>query len=227
MTQLSDSALAEALALFGRLSTATISDAMDTLGVPAGCPGINALVPNARTVGVAYTVQYAPVEPGGAGGKAPDYLEEAPAGSVIVLANRGRTDCTAWGDLLSRYAQLRGIVGTVVDGAARDLDAIRLLGYPVFARTAFMMSGKNRNRMVARQVPIEIGGRACAPGDVICADGSGVVVVPRARLAQAVELARRIDDAETAIREDLERGVSLAESRARHRYHEFGWKGQP
>ena len=86
MTQLSDSALAEALALFGRLSTATISDAMDTLGVPAGCPGINALVPNARTVGVAYTVQYAPVEPGGAGGKAPDYLEEAPAGSVIVSA---------------------------------------------------------------------------------------------------------------------------------------------
>jgi regulator of RNase E activity RraA len=225
MTQPTDSALSDALELFGRLATATISDAMDTLGVPAGCPGLGALVPGTRAVGVAYTVQYAVVEPGGSGGKAPDYLEEAPAGSIIVLANHGRTDCTAWGDLLSRYAQLRGIAGTVVDGAARDLDAIRALGYPVFARTAFMMSGKNRNRMVARQVPVEIAGRACAPDDVVRADGSGVVVVPRGMLAQVVDMARRIDDVEARILEDLEQGVPLAEARARHRYHEFGWKG--
>ncbi len=225
MKPTSDTLLDAALALFGRVATATISDAMDTLGVPAGCPGLGALVPGAATVGVAYTVQYAPVTPGEPGGKAPDYLEEAPAGSVIVLANHGRTDCTAWGDLLSRYAQLRGVAGTVVDGAARDLDAIRALGYPVFARTAFMMSGKNRNRMVARQVPVEIAGRSCAPGDLVRADGSGVVVVPRAMLAEVVDVARRIEDAERAILEDLERGVGLAEARARHRYHEFGWKG--
>jgi regulator of RNase E activity RraA len=198
---------------------------MDTLGVPAGCPGLGALVPGASTIGLAYTVQYAPVEPGGAGGKAPDYLEEAPAGSVIMLANRGRTDCTAWGDLLSRYAQLRGVAGTVVDGAARDLDAIRALGYPVFARTAFMMSGKNRNRMVARQVAVEIAGRACAPGDLVRADGSGVVIVPAAMIADVVEVARRIEDAEARIRDDLERGSTLSEARTRHKYHEFGWKG--
>ncbi len=61
MNPTTDTLLDDALALFGRVATATISDAMDTLGVPAGCPGLGALVPGAATVGVAYTVQYAPV----------------------------------------------------------------------------------------------------------------------------------------------------------------------
>ncbi len=211
---------------FGRLSTATISDAMDTLGLPAGCHGIRPMIAARSFVGLAHTILYAPAR-AGQKSPAPNYLNDIAAGSVVVIDNGGRTECTAWGDLLSLAALQRGIAATVIDGACRDVDAIEAIGYPVFAKAAFMMSGKNRNQMVAAQVPVTIGEREVTPGDILRGDGSGVVAVPSARAREVLDIALRIEEVEGYIRDDVSRGGSLAESRKRHGYNAFGWRGEP
>lgn len=207
-------------ALWGQFSTAAISDALDMLGINGGCHGLIPVVPGPMTVGPAYTVQFEPVE---AGERAPaaEFVDDVPAGSVVAISNHGRTDCTVWGDLLALTAQQRGIVGTVIDGVCRDVAAISALGYPLWALRGYMKSGKNRVKMSARQVPVTLGGTRVEPGDVVCADASGVLVVPAARAAEVQDLIVRIGEIEHRIADEVRAGVPLREARARHKYNEL------
>src|SRR5436309_3773664 len=87
-----------------KLDTATLSDAMDKLGIPGQCLGIKPLDAAMRLAGRAATFQYAPAAPGGTVG---DYIDDVPDGAVVVLANRGREDATVWGDILTAVAHRR------------------------------------------------------------------------------------------------------------------------
>jgi regulator of RNase E activity RraA len=124
----------------------------------------------------------------------------------------------------------RGIVGTVIDGYCRDIDDIRDLGYPVWARGGFMRSGKNRVRMVASGVPVRLD--ACDetvtahPGDLVCADGSGVVVVPRALVDDVTVEVQRIAAMEERVLADVAAGTPLRQARQRHGYHQVGRRVQ-
>ncbi|WP_289996596.1 RraA family protein [Photorhabdus laumondii] len=159
--------------------TATVSDALDMLNINNGLGSIiKPLKFGMRCVGPAFTLQVEPVQPGESG-KAGDYIDEVQAGEVIVVANRGETECTVWGDILSRLAVRKGIAGTVVDGSCRDADSIVESGYPVFSRSAYMKSGKGRTTLKAINVPVKIGETMVVPRDIICADSSGVVVIPK------------------------------------------------
>jgi regulator of RNase E activity RraA len=203
-----------------RLATATVSDALDTLGVNGGLEGLRPIAGGMALVGPVFTVQFEPVSEGERA-PAADYIDEVPAGHVVLLANGGRQYCTVWGDLLARTALLRGVAGTVIDGCCRDATAIIGLRYPVFARSAYMKSGKNRVRMVAKQVPVTVSGQAVAPGDVVCADDSGAIVVPRARLAEVTERALAIERMESRIAASIAAGVSLKEARDRENYNQW------
>ncbi len=207
-------------ALWTRLSTATISDALDMLGVNGGCQGLSQLVTGAMVVGPAYTVQFEPAAPGEPA-PAAEFVDDVPAGSVVAISNGGRTDCTVWGDLLALTAQRRGVAGTVIDGAARDVAAIRALDYPLWACRGFMKSGKNRVKMSARQVPVMLGGTRVEPGDIVCADPSGVLVVPAARAAEVQALIARIEEIEERIAADVRSGVPLRDARAAHKYNDL------
>ncbi|MDI5973463.1 RraA family protein [Streptomyces sp. SL13] len=213
--------LSPAFASLAARGTAVVSDAMDLLGADGQILGPRRLSGQGPVVGPAFTVQFEPVEPG-AKGPAADFLDDVPAGSVVVLA-AGAADCTVWGDILAEVAIARGVAGTVIDGMCRDLDGIRELGYSVWAHDAFMRSGKNRVRMTACRQPVVIGrgaeARTVRPGDVVCADGSGVTVVPADRLAQVVETVERIGAMEDLVLKDVRAGVSLREARARHGYN--------
>lgn len=202
---------------FLALSTSTISDALDSLGLRGGCEGILPVVAGVKMAGPAFTLRYVPV--GQVKGNVGDYIDIVEPGDVVVLDNDGRTDCTVWGDILTMVAKRRGIGGTVIDGVCRDIPFILEEKYPIFTRGRFMMTGKDRVMVEAVNVTISIGRTQVKPGDIMVGDDTGVVVVPHERAEEALRLAVEIDATETRIEEAVRNGASLQQAREKYRYH--------
>jgi regulator of RNase E activity RraA len=202
---------------FETLGTSTVSDALDRLGRPGACPGILPFVPQFRLCGRAFTLRYEPVD--SHGGTVGDYIDDVVPGSVLVFDNQGRTDCTVWGDLLTFTAQRRGLAGTVIDGACRDITRSLELGYPLFARGRSMQTGKDRVRLESTGGEVRLGEVRVAPGDIVLGDADGIVVVGHADAAAVLEVAREIDAAESAIRAAVARGTRLDAARRDVGYH--------
>jgi len=202
---------------FRALSTATISDALDTFGIGGGCLGISPVVSGVKMSGTAFTVKYVPT--GSVKGTVGDYIDDLNAGEVVVLDNNGRTDCTVWGDILTVTAKMKGLAGTVIDGVCRDVPTILEEKYPIFTRDRFMMTGKDRVMVQAMQIPVSIGGVQVKPGDILVGDDSGVVVVPSELAEDVLSSARAIAEAEDAIVLAVKNGLSLREARAKFGYH--------
>lgn len=137
------------------LGTSNVSDALDKLRISGQCLGLRPLASSFRMVGIAFTVRYVPVGPGG--GSVGDFVDDLEPGQVPVLDNAGRLDATVWGDLLTATAHSRGTPGTVIDGVCRDIDCCLELGYPIFSRGSWMRTGKDRVKAEAYQVPVSIG----------------------------------------------------------------------
>ena len=203
-----------------RHATTTLSDAMDRLGIVGQAIGITPLDRRFRLVGRAYTVRTVPVAVA-AGASVGDYIDEVPAGSVVVLDNGGRLDATVWGDILTIVAHRRGLAGTVIHGVCRDAARSLELGYPIFSRGVFMRTGKDRVRADGYQVPVSLGEVRVEPGDIMVGDGDGVVVIPAARLAEVLAASSEIAEAEERIRGEVEQGSRLDEARKRHRYFQL------
>ncbi|MCQ9390547.1 RraA family protein [Pseudomonas viridiflava] len=200
------------------LDTASISDALDSLGFSAGLLGIHQQVPGTRCVGMAYTVQYQEVTDKSGFKNAANYIDQVPPGSVIVSCNNGRLDCTVWGDILTHIAMAKGIKGTVIDGVARDIDTVLDKHYPLFSRGRFMQSAKNRTQLMAVQVPVFISGTEVRPGDIIVCDASGCLVIPSRYVADVIERAKAVEETERNIMMAVTSGASLEEARTLHRY---------
>ncbi|MCC6828714.1 MAG: RraA family protein [Novosphingobium sp.] len=200
----------------GKLDTATLSDALDRLGIAGQCLGIKPLDPAFRLAGRAFTLLYGPQQPGGTVG---DYIDAVPDGSVMMLDNRGIEDMTVWGDILTLVAHRRGLAGTVIEGACRDVHLALDLGYPLFSRSHSMRTGKDRVQLDATGVPITIGGVRVLPGDLVRGDCDGVVVLPRGREDEVLDAAEAIEAAEEEIRKAVLAGERLTDARARLRYH--------
>ncbi len=204
-----------------RLDTASVSDAIDSLGVGAGAglPNLASRVPGARLAGPAFTVTYERfTTEKGQFHNAGTYIDQMPAGHVVLIDNHGQTDCTNWGNILTEMARLKGIAGTVVNGAARDIAEIRALGYPLFSAAVFMVSGKNRVRVTAVQQPVLVQGVLVNPGDWLFGDDNGVVAIPAAEIATVIARAEAVDATETRIRQAIRDGMALEEARRRFRY---------
>jgi regulator of RNase E activity RraA len=207
------------------LSTASISDALDSLGLPGSLHGIGALRRGGRIVGPVFTVTYEPVD--ATGGTVGDFLDDVPVGAVILIDNAGRTDCTVWGGIMSEVAHERGVAGTVINGTCRDVAVATALGYPIWSVSRFMRTGKDRVRVAAVQTSVTIDQVVVRPGDILVADDDGAVVVPAARWDEIVDIARHIDRVEEAIVETVRSGATLAEARARHGYHALQTRKDP
>jgi len=148
-----------------------------------------------------------------------DFLDDVPAGQVIVIDNAGRTDCTVWGDIMTTLAHHKGVAGTVIDGVCRDVPKIRELAYPIFTRDYYMMTGKDRVELEALNVPVNVADRQVRPGDIVQGDDSGVVVVPASRAEEVLAIARQIEHTEQEILKRIAKGQSLREARAELQYH--------
>jgi regulator of RNase E activity RraA len=200
-----------------KLDTATLSDALDKLGIAGQCHRVKPRSASFRMAGRAWTLRYGPAaNPAGTVG---DYIDDVPPGSVVVLDNGGREDCTVWGDILTEIAHRRGIAGTVIDGICRDVALCLRLGYPVYAKDHWMRTGKDRVQVEATGVPVSIGHARVAPGDLVRGDADGVVVIPRAHEDAVLDTAEQIEQAENAIREAVRGGMRLDEARRHFKYH--------
>ncbi len=208
----------ELLQRFRALDTTCLSDANDKLGLPAcGLYHIRPAVPGRTCCGQAFTVHYVPC--GSVRGTVGDFLDDVEPGQVVVIDNAGRDWCTVWGDIMSLDASLKGIAGTVIDGVCRDLPAIEAMGYPIFSKGAYMVTGKDRVYVDAVERPVSVSGVQVCPGDVVAADDSGAICLPLEHAVEVLEIAEGIARTEAEIEALVRQGVPLKEARARTGYH--------
>ena len=178
------------------LDSCAVSDALDRHGLTGVAGGIRPLTSIQRIAGRAVTVK---LKVKGAEESARHLgtaaIEAASPGDVIVIDHQGREDAAGWGGILSTAAKHRGVSGVIVDGACRDVDEARTLGFPVFATAATPLTARGRAIEESFNEPVTIRGIAVRPGDLVLADGTGVVFVPSAHaeavIATAEEIAAR------------------------------------
>lgn len=204
----------ELLHRLAALDSCAVSDAMDSLGLSGVLPGLFPVWEGARLAGLAVPMQ---LREGPAPAGAPRVhlgaraIDRSGPGSVIVVANEGRTGMGAWGGLLSRAAARNRIAGVVVDGACRDVDEARELRFAVHARSGVVATARGRVHEASVGEPVEISGVTVHAGDLVIADGSGVVVVPAGHADEVVRKAERIAAREALMIADLEAGRAAGE----------------
>jgi 4-hydroxy-4-methyl-2-oxoglutarate aldolase len=189
------------------VDTCALSDALDRLGKPGAVAGIGPVTGTSAVAGRVVTVELAPAR-GAVTQTPPRHLATAAVaasgpGDVIVVSHPGGT-MAGWGGLLSLAAAERGVEGTLVDGPCRDVDESRAIGYSMFAPGVTPITA--RGRLVEAQWggPIQFAGVRVSLGDLVLADGSGIVFVPHemaeAVLALAAELTARESAMAAAVR---------------------------
>lgn len=210
----------EALQQFG---TSTISDAMDKIGVECACHGIKPIDINFKMIGRAFTIKYGPV--GTEHGTVGDFIDDIQPGQIAVIDNGGRTDCTVWGDIMTSYAHVHGIGGTLINGVSRDTNRVLELNYPIFNVSRYMRTGKDRVQVDALNIPVTVADIRVRPGDIIVGDADGVVVVPTELAEEVAKIATHIEEAEDHIREAVMNGEKLKDARVKFHYHQLQTKG--
>lgn len=203
-------------------STATVSDALDRLGLDGSMLGIAPLFDGAPLAGPAFTVRYTTA--GRPPGTVGDYLDDVPGGYVVVLDNSGRTDCTVWGDILTAMAHHRGVAGTIIDGVCRDVHRALTPRFPVYSRGRFMRTGKDRVEVSDVGRPVSIGGVNVSPGDLLLGDSDGVLRVPLIAIDEILAICSVVAANENKTVSEVLEGSSLADARRRHGYHELQWR---
>jgi regulator of RNase E activity RraA len=197
-----------------RLDSGAVSDALDRLGLP-GVAGVTAgivcLTGPHRIAGRVVTVKL--VAAGARASKrhlATAAIEASGPGDVLVVEHRSRKDCAGWGGILSRAARARGIAGTVVDGWVRDVDEGREIGYPVFARGAIPATARGRIVEESWNLPVTIAGISVESGDLVIADGSGVVFISKVRVEDVLLAAEDIAAREREMAAAIEAGAPVS-----------------
>lgn len=199
----SDSPLAE----LARLSTATISDAMFRLGHKDRTmrARIKPVEPTMRLAGPAVTAQAYP----GATYASSLALEAARPGDVVVIDAQGFCEAVMWGEIFSLMATVRGLAGSVIDGAVRDIDEVIALGYPLFAAGIHPGAGTG-DKLGKVNIPIQCGGVVVRPGDLVFGDRLGVVIVPVEESAEVLEACRGVVAKEARMKADLQAQLARA-----------------
>ncbi|MEU4678865.1 4-carboxy-4-hydroxy-2-oxoadipate aldolase/oxaloacetate decarboxylase [Micromonospora sp. NPDC023737] len=124
---------------------------------------------------------------------------------VLVLTMPQPAPVALVGELLATQAKVAGAVGVLVDAAVRDVDELRELGLPIWARWTRVRGATKRERG-ALDVPVRVGGATVEPGDVVVLDADGAVVVARRGAADVAAATSARIERETGLRARLEAG---------------------
>ncbi len=195
-----------------KLDACTVSDALDRLGLKGATLGIRPMWPCKRICGRAVTVKLKPqgaVPPTRHLGT--EAIEVAQPGEVLVMELSGRTDVPGWGGLLSLAAQVKGLAGIVIDGACRDIDDSAEVGFPVFARAVVPITARGRVVQDSVNQEIAFSGTQVHPGDLVVADGSGVIIVAQDKAEEVIAAGEEIAAREAAMSKAVRDGMSIVE----------------
>lgn len=187
---------------FSRVSTCNISDAFHKQGI---IHGLNPYIKSGdRMVGRALTVQTT----NGDWAKPVEAIDQAKEGDIIVI-DVGGAPVAVWGELASNSAMMMGVKGVVIDGAIRDIDDIKALNFPAFARTAVPNAGEPKG-YGGIGIEITVGGQTVRTGDWIIGDESGLIVVPKEKAVEVANRALAVHENEDRTREEIRRGSTLS-----------------
>jgi regulator of RNase E activity RraA len=187
---------ADLVVALGGFPVANIGDAMERLGMCDG--GIAAVWSGARAVGTVLPV----LTSSGDNAAVIEALEYAQEGDLLVVNGFGHTHRALVGDQLARRYAAQGVTGAVIDGAVRDRDTIAALRFPVWAR-ATTPAGPFKNGPGVIGEPVAVGGIVASAGDVVVADGDGVIVVPAARAAAVLAAVRHVFEHEQRLHAEV------------------------
>ena len=223
----SDEDDAKILKLYEGLRVADVSDGMDMVGLPGTGLVDPAIHPDwidlenlsHQFQGIAVTARYVPTQrsdrpkPGEEfqkweGNFYNTYSHEAfttviKPGTVVVLDDVEDKDIGSIGSYNILAWHKLGAVGVVTDASSRDTDEIAIEKVPLYLRKKGRGIRPGRNELESVNRPVVIGGVLVCPGDVVVADGDGVIVVPRAVAEQVAKYARGILDKDKAGRKNL------------------------
>lgn len=184
-----------------KVSSSNVSDAMHRGGA---MKGIHTVVPGLKMAGKALTVKTM----NGDWAKAVESIDLANKGDILVID----TNCgniAIWGELATWSAVKRELGGIVIDGAVRDVDDLKEIRFPVFARYEVPDAGDPKG---FGEIGCEIicGGLKVTTGDYIIGDDSGVVVIPQEEAQEIINRSLDVKEKENRIREEIKRGSTLS-----------------
>lgn len=193
------------------LYSAVVCDALDSMNLPFQSPRVplKPLTGCARLVGRCKTTLWADMAH-------PDpkpydlelrAVDACKPDDVIIAAAGGSMRSGIFGELLSTAARNGGCIGAIVDGAVRDVEKMRAMGFAVFARGTSLYDSLNRQRVIDMDVPVEMDGVRFCSGDLVFADEDGVVVVPRSVEEEAIFRAWNKVHAENRTRDEIKSGM--------------------
>ncbi len=184
-----------------KISSSNVSDAMHRGGA---MKGIHTVVPGLKMAGKALTVKTM----NGDWAKVVEAIDLAEEGEIIVVD----TNCgniAIWGELATWSAFMRKLGGVVIDGAVRDVDDLKEIRFPVFARYEVPDAGDPKG---FGEIGCEVvcGGLKVNKGDYIIGDDSGVVVIPQEEAQEIINRGIDVKEKENRIREEIKRGSTLS-----------------
>ncbi|MDI7258635.1 MAG: RraA family protein [Thermodesulfobacteriota bacterium] len=206
-----------------KLSTTIVSDALDGTGIRNNAvAGVGPIWKCSAIVGPAVTVRNIPAGTGTQkhhGGFVT--AQKSKPGDVIVVGNDGDIENNGWGEVVAWAAKMKGVQGTVVDGAVRDIDAFEKMEYPVYAKGIVPRTA--RGRMIQDGVNIRI--RFCNaqvnPGDLVFADCNGIVFIPPEKVLEVVEAAEKLHQKEEEMIEQIKEGKDPLDVGAKSGYEDM------
>ena len=215
-----DASPADSDSLIDRLSAvpvAVLSDAAGALGLPDGVlKGVRRLsgqrvVGYARTIGrelAASNSTQADFDPRlGMGTQM--VIDSCAPNQVIVIGVRGDADFAVWGDNMATRARAVGVRGMVTDGAVRDIDEMDGLDMAVFAAATTPRQAFRRLVTTSINEPVVVGGVRVRPGDLIVADGDGVIAIAAEKVEEVLARAEAVHSVENEMQDYLRAGNSL------------------
>ena len=203
-------------ALIGALATLQVALLSDNMARMSGSHGLLAYHRPRQMVGTAVTVKTR-MGDNLAIHRAFDFCR---AGDVLVVDGGGDLAQALMGELMCRYAESQGLAGVVIDGAIRDVAALRAREFPVYAR-GVTHRGPFKTGPGEINVPVCVGGMIVQPGDIMVGDEDGLLALPPAEAPAVIAAARAQEAKENetlrAIAEGrLDRGwIGVQEARMR------------
>jgi regulator of RNase E activity RraA len=183
---------------FQKIETSTLADILDRLQLQGIMYGLRPIADQRRIVGPAVTVKEIACSVGTYSADdfpIGDVIDFAQPYDVLVFDNGGR-EISTWGGLASTAAAVKGIAGAIIDGGCRDIEQTVAVGFPICSRHVTPTPAKSRIKIIEMNGGVLCGGVKVGPGDIVVADRTGIVVVPKEKVQQVLEAALEIERVE-------------------------------